>query len=294
MRGLGDSRWERTPETREREIGRVPERGGHRREIDPRRDRVGMETRIAGAVADIAMYRVAARKDIVADHFGGHPYAAARGIQAMVRRGWVREHEAAGPQGQPFKVLTVGPEGAAKAREYAAGRGLDPGQRTWPGLVRKSELRHDAAIYRAGRDEARALEARGARVTRIRIDAELKSDVARATERARIEGGREAADRARREEAAALHLPVSESGAVLYPDVQLEYAEADGERGRVNIEVVTEEYRGSEIAAKAAAGFQMHGSSAQAVALIARALGRSSGGGGAGGGRGKSRGVMEL
>ena len=169
----------------------------------------------------------------MADHFGGHPYAAARGIQAMVRRGWVREHEAAGPQGRSFKVLTVGPEGAAKAREYTAGRGArsrgSGHGRAWSG---KSDLRHDAAIYRAGRDQARALEARGARVTRIRIDAELKSNVARATERARIEGGSGAADRARREAAEALHLPVAESGAVLYPDVQLEYAGADGERGR--------------------------------------------------------------
>ena len=137
-------------------------------------------------------------------------------------------------------------------------------------------------------------------MTRIRIDAELKSAIARATEQARSAAGREAAERARATEARALHLPVDGNGAVLYPDVQLEYLEPDGvTRGYVNVEVVTEQYRAGEISAKAEAGFRMHGTSERAASLIARALagagigspGRGSGGGK---GRGRDRGVMEL
>ena len=276
-----------------------PERTGHRREIDPRRERVNLNERTVGALADVACYRVVARRDVVDDHFGGHPFAANRGIEFLVHREMIQVHQAAGPKGTPFQVLTATPPGEAAARDELARRGFDPGQRTWGGAVKTAELRHDAAIYRAGRDEARRLEERGARVTRIRIDAELKSAIARATEQARSKGGRGAAERARSQEARALHLPVDGTGAVLYPDVQLEYIEPDGvTRGYVNVEVVTEQYRAGEIAAKAEAGFRMHGTSERATALIARALARSAigsgGGGGRGRGRGRDRGVMEL
>ena len=278
--------------------GNLPrERTGHRREIDPRRVRTRMDERTAGALADVACYRVLARRDVVNDHFGGHPYAANRGIDLLVQRGLVEIHRAAGPKGTPFQVLTATPPGEREARDELARRGFDSEQRTWDGVVKPAELPHDAAIYRAGRDEARRLEERGARMTRIRIDAELKSAIARATEQARSVGGRAAAEQVRAEEARRLHLPVDGNGAVFYPDVQLEYLEPDGvTRGHVNVEVVTEQYRAGEIVAKAGAGFRMHGSSERATGLIARALARAGSGrsDGGGRGRGKDRGVMEL
>ena len=298
MRGRQQqAEWRARRDERRAPIGR--QRTGHRREVDSRRERTTMNERASAALADVACYRVVARQDVVRDHFGGHPYAANRGLQVMEARGMIRTHKAAGPKGTGFQVLTATPLGEQAAREELARRGFDSGQRTWGGVVKPGELPHDAAIYRAGRDEARRLEERGAKVAQVRIDAELKSAVARATEKARTAAGREAADTARAEEARALNLPLDENGAVLYPDVQLEYLEPDGvSRGYVNVEVVTEQYREGEITAKAEAGFRMHGSSRQATALIARALARraldSGGGGGRGRGRGKDRGVMEL
>ena len=52
-------------------------------------------------------------------------------------------------------------------------------------------------MYRATLDERARIEAEGGRVTRVRIDAELKAYVATATERARAEGGDRAADEGR-------------------------------------------------------------------------------------------------
>ena len=96
-----------------------------------------------------------------------------------------------------------------------------------------------------------------------------------------------------------LHLPVRD-GKVQYPDAQLEYLEPDGlTRGHVNIEVVSGNYRAADIAAKAAAGFQMHGNGTpRAQSLIAAAgklassASRGRGGGGGGGERGQ--GAIEL
>ena len=57
------------------------------------------------------------------------------------------------------------------------------------GIVKTAELSHDTAVYRAATHEQDRIEADGGRITRVRIDAELKQHVARATEKARAEGG---------------------------------------------------------------------------------------------------------
>ena len=142
------------------------------------------------------------------------------------------------------------------------------------------------AIYRAGRAEEQKLIERGAALRRIRIDAELKTEIARRTESARAREGNRAADRARIEAAEAMHLPMKD-GQVMYPDAQLEYTEADGvTRGHVNIEVVSEHYRGGGLAAKAAAGFQMHGNGSARSGALIKAAGKAAGSGGSRGGGG--------
>lgn len=125
----------------------------------------------------------------------------------------------------------------------------------------------------------------------------------RVSEKARARYGAEAADRAKRDAARALELPV-EGGKVIYPDLQIEYVDAEGGLGRVNVEVATGNYRAGDIAAKAAAGFRMHAADAAARSKIAAALGGGGRrglnlgdlegrGGGGGGGRGEE-GLLEL
>ena len=192
----------------------------------------------------------------------------------------MREHQAQGPRGGTYTVLTATPDGARAAQRAARDAGHDAGQQTWSGLVKPAELSHDTAVYRAAKVEHERIEADGGRVTRVRIDAELKQVVARATETARAEGGRRAADEARRTAAQELGLPVLDDR-VLYPDAQLDIEDRDGRSGRVNIEIASEHYHAAAIAAKAGAGFAMHGSSGRAMRNIARAIDRSGGGGGA-------------
>ena len=70
---------------------------------------------------------------------------------------------------------------------------------------------------------------------------------------------------------------------VLYPDAQLDIEDAEGRSGRVNVEIVSDHYHAAAIAAKAGAGFALHGSSRSATRKIARALARESDRRGAGG-----------
>ena len=165
------------------------DRNGHRREYDPRRTkRQAFQDRTDRAVADVGMYRNVAYRDLADAHFEGHPYAARRGVDQMVRAGHVREHSAEGPQGGTYKVLTLTPQGVERAERVASGQGLDSQQKAWSGLVKPAELRHDVAVYRAARIEQVKLLEQGAVLKRIRIDAELKREIARATESARGRG----------------------------------------------------------------------------------------------------------
>ena len=115
-------------------------------------------------------------------------------------------------------------------------------------------------MYRAALDERARLKADGGRVVRVRLDAELKSLVATATETARAEGGDRAAETAKAAAAQALGLPMPD-GHVMYPDAQLDIEDSQGMGGRVNVEIASDHYHAAAIVVKAGAGFSMHGSS---------------------------------
>ena len=252
-------------------------RNGHRREYAADRERgsTSFSERCAGGLTDIGVYGAASFRDLAEAHFGGHPFTTRRAVNAWIRDGLVEEHTATGPKGNPFKVLTLTRKGVSKTRKLAAKRGMDPAQKIRVARVRPSEAAHDTAIYRACRTERKRLEAQGATVQRIRLDAELKSKVARASEAARKKKGKRAADAERHRIARELGLPIDDEGRVLYPDALIEYTEADGRTGRVNIEAVSGSYREAAIRAKAAAGFALH-ANGPAAARRLRSLGLGS------------------
>ena len=259
------------------------ERAGHRREHDARdRTRRTRTERTRAAIADVGLYRAVSYTDLSDTHFDGHPYTTRRLVTQMTHAGLIEEHEATGPGGHTFTVLTATERGKDAAHRAAVDLGHAAEQRTWSGLVKPAELSHDTAVYRAALDERARIEAAGGRVTRVRIDAELKAIVATATEKARAEGGDRAADAARVKAAHELGLPV-EDDRVLYPDAQLDIEDRDAVSGRVNVEIASDHYHAAAITAKAGAGFAMHGSSRSATRKIARALARETDSGPGGG-----------
>ena len=130
-------------------------RDGHRREYDASRDRgsTSFRERCRGALADIGIYGAVSYRDLAEAHFGGHPYTTRRAVNAWIREGFAQETRATGPNGNPFKVLTLTRKGVAEARKLAAERGIDPGQEIGFARTRPAEVAHDTAIYRACRQE---------------------------------------------------------------------------------------------------------------------------------------------
>ena len=246
-------------------------RDGHRREYAASRARgstISFEDRCAGALTDIGVFGAVSYRDLSEARFGGHPHTTRRAVNAWIRKGWVEEHRATGPKGNPFKILSLTREGVVEARKRAARRGMDPAQRIRTQRMKPAEAGHDTAIYRACRKERQRLAERGATVRRVRLDAELKSAVARGSEAVRPKHGKQAADAERRRIAGELGLPLDERDKVLYPDAQIEYEDAEGRTGRVNIEVASGNYREPALRAKAAAGFAMHANGPAAAGLL--------------------------
>lgn len=278
--------------TGSRERGDRRERSGHRREYDPRQPRRSFAERVNGAVRDIGMFRAVALQDLVARQFDGHPFAAHKAIGQLERRGLVERRQAQGPQGGTYTVIVATRAGAAEAEALwrEAGR---KGQRTFSGAVKAAEMGHEVAVYRAAIAAQERIEAQGGRVTRVRIDAELKGEIAARGERARRMRDHKGGEEARARAAADLGIPVQD-GRVLVPDAQIEYVAADGRDGRCNVEVASEHYRGREIRAKAQAGFALYAASGRAARVVARALAVGGGQGRGGGGRPQEYEVFEL
>ena len=245
-------------------------RKGHRREYAASRARgsISFSERCDGALTDIGVFGAVSYRDLAEARFGGHPHTTRRAVNAWIRKGWVQEQQVTGPKDNPFKILSLTREGVVEARKRVVRRGMDPAQRMHTQPMKPTEAGHDTAIYRAAWKERQHLAERGATVRRVRLDAELKSAVARVSEAARLKHGKQAADAERHRIARELGLPLDERGKVLYPDAQIEYEDAEGRTGRVNIEVASGNYRGPALRAKAAAGFAMHANGPAAAGLL--------------------------
>lgn len=137
----------------------------------------------------------------------------------------------------------------------------DDAQRYWSGLVKPSEISHDAAIYPAYRAEVEAIEKAGGKVRRVVLDFELKSGI---NSRMNQKDGPDK-DKRRVQLAKEYSLPVV-NGKLALPDLRIEYEDADGREKHQDVEITTRHYKGAHAASKAKTGFKM-----------VRAGGRSSG-----------------
>ena len=260
----------RAPDERRERTRPTAERGPRTRRDrarDPHERRVPFEERKRLALEDLAIYRAVSFRDLSDARFGGNDFAARRGLTQLREAGLVVRGKGWGPRGRPFLIVAA----TAAGVRSAAQRG-PADQRRWHGLVKPGEAHHDTAVYRAAREKIAELEGEGFTVRRIRIDAELKSELAKAAERARAEGGPEAARAAQHRVAKELGLPVS-AEKVHVPDVQIEFERPGAEPGRANVEVVTASYKGRAIKAKASMGFHLSASGSAALRKMRAVLG---------------------
>jgi hypothetical protein len=129
-------------------------------------------------------------------------------------------------------------------------------QVVYSGIVKKRELRHDAAIYDVYQKEAKKISKEGGTPKRVVLDFELKKQVNRQV--ARIQAIPPAERERQRQEIAESHGLKIVEGKIQFPDVRIEFESRDQEQCKVDLECVTGHYKARQIAAKAAAGFKLY------------------------------------
>jgi hypothetical protein len=129
-------------------------------------------------------------------------------------------------------------------------------QAVYSGIVKKRELRHDAAIYDVYQKEARKIAKAGGTPKRVVLDFELKKQVNR--QLAKIQTIPPAERERQRQEIAEAHGLKIVEGKIQFPDVRIEFESRDQEQCKVDLECVTGHYKARQIAAKTAAGFKLY------------------------------------
>jgi len=197
-------------------------------------------------IVELGKFRVIATNDLSAHTYAGNRQLAERDVHNLVRHGLVRTGMFEGPEAMPRELLTLTGRGHRLLR---ANRLASEGQAVYYGFVKPREANHDADLYRLYQKEAARIEANGGRNLCVILDYELKRKINR--EMARL--GPEA-----RPEIAARHGLQVVRNKIPVPDLRIEYQTREGDAARVNLELVTEHYRGRHVADKVHAGFSLY------------------------------------
>jgi DNA-binding MarR family transcriptional regulator len=212
-------------------------------------------------LADIGAFRAIKTEDLVQYRYDGDARRARGDLKHLVEEGLVQRRTT-----YPNRDVYVGL--TRKGRRYiernrpenAASR-----QVFYHGFVKRREARHDAAIYRLYQRESERITREGSRVSRVILDFELKASINR--ELSNIHSLPPEEQLSRRQEIAEAHGLTVVSGKIPLPDLRLEYETPDQQQTKVDLEVVSGEYRHGQIADKARAGFTLYAFAEDAVRL---------------------------
>jgi DNA-binding MarR family transcriptional regulator len=213
------------------------------------------------ALADIGGFRAINSEDLVQHRYDGDTRQARRDLKHLLEQGLVQTRTTY-PERNVYVGLT------REGRRYiqhnrppsAASR-----QVFYHGFVKRREARHDAAIYQLYQRESQRITQAGGKVNRVILDFELKRSINR--ELAKIHTLPAEEQLSRRQEIAEAHGLTVVSGKIPLPDLRLEYETPDQEQTKVDLELLSGEYRNGQIADKARAGFTLYASRQDAVRL---------------------------
>lgn len=206
------------------------------------------------ALGDVGTFRVLDVEDLVQSVYNGRRELAWRDLLQLQRQDLVavlnpRRKRGAALGRHHYVGLTK--PGKRLARRLLG----KPAQCLYIGGKKVREMRHDAALYRVFQRAHGQLADSGARVTRVVLDNELKQSLNRELGEAKRLAGE--ARLARLQQIAERHQLRVVGDQIPLPDLRIEYQTQDGQRERLDIEYLTENYRAKSIGQKAAAGFQL-------------------------------------
>jgi len=198
------------------------------------------------SMVELGKFRAISETDLGNYLYGGESKLLKRDLEHLDRQGLVQRGRFEGCEGSSRTLVTLTKRGD---RLLKANRIVPRDQVTYCGFVRPREANHDADLYRLYQKEAARIEQIGGHIRRVVLDFEITGKVNRDL----AKFGSEA-----RPEIAVRHGLQVVGNKIPIPDMQIEYETRDGDEARVNLELVTEHYRGREMAEKARAGFSLY------------------------------------
>jgi hypothetical protein len=203
-------------------------------------------------ITELGRFRVVALRDLTEHSYEGRKEQARSDIDGLQRKGLVRQGIFEGPEATPRELLTLTRRGHRLVRSSHL---VSQQQSVYHGFVKPKEANHDADLYLLFQKEAARIEKQGGRNLRVVLDYELKRKVNRDMARFGPASRKEIAER---------HGLRVVRQKIPIPDMRIEYETREGEMARVNLELVTEHYRGRSVAEKVHAGFALYTSRGEA------------------------------
>ena len=212
-------------------------------------------------LVDLGIFRIISRDDLVTYRYGGDHQNADRDLNHLAEHGLIQQRVTY-PEREIH--LTLSREGL-RYLEHDRPSSVSEKQVFHRGFLKRPEANHDATLYRVYQCEADRIRRAGGQVKRVVLDFELKKSINQ--QLARIHSLPAEEQSREKQQIAQDHGLTVVSGKIPLPDLQLEYETADREQAKVDIELLSGDYRPSQIATKARAGFTMYAFSQDAARL---------------------------
>jgi hypothetical protein len=201
-------------------------------------------------LTDLGKFRIVPADDLARLGYRGDGSRMESDLRHLTREGLIEERHIEGHPSYSTRVLTLTRHG-----HELLGRAnlVSNRQALYHGLVKIKEARHDADLYRLYHKVAREIHYSGGKVRRVILDYQLKRELYRKL--SRVDPDKELAyERIR--VANEYDLKVV-NGKIPVPDLRIEYEDDCREIRRLDLEIVTRDYRPQGLAEKAKAGFHM-------------------------------------
>ena len=212
-------------------------------------------------LVDLGTFRILNRDDLVTYRYGGHHQNAGRDLNHLAEHGLIQQRVTY-PERETY--LTLSRDGLHYL-EHNRPSSVSEMQAFHRGFLKRPESSHDATLYRAYQREAERIRRAGGEVRRVVLDFELKKSINQRL--SKIHSLPLEEQHREKQQIAEDHGLTVVSGKIPLPDLRLEYETADREQAKVDVELLSGDYRPSQIATKARAGFTMYALSQDAARL---------------------------
>jgi hypothetical protein len=213
-----------------------------------------------GTLAEIGKFRAVATEDLEEFRYYGEKDRMRPDLANLIRQGLVAEKSIPHSDTAPRRLLTL----TKKGHQFLLSTGTVPrNQATHYGFTKPREAHHDADLYRLYQKAAKDIERQEGKNPRVVLDYELKKRVFH--DLAKL--GPEMHSAESKREIAEKHGLQLVHGKIPLPDLRIEYEDHEGNIARVDLELATEHYRGSNLAEKVRAGFSLYARAQDAPGL---------------------------